>query len=221
MSDNNKTILESVSTKAQESINSTVAGTGIIKDKPTLRMLTSLSFWMKFYAVLGYIGSGFMILLGLLLAITIVGIFSAIIYWGGAGLSIWISMALWKAAVNIKDSANSGSQDEYNSSSLLAFNNLKTFYKVTGILNIISIAFLFIVLIMVAAFWGIISNTPEFKKALQQGSFEGNSSMMGGSYQGANKMSGMDGMDMNDADHDAMMKAMEQATSAATATQTK
>lgn len=96
------------------------------------KRLKSYQGWLKFVAILGYISSGFLILAGLVLVFTIVIPF---IYWAIAGFTIWYSMKIWKAAQNLEDI----SEENYIEQSYQALDSLGVYFKIQGILTIVSI----------------------------------------------------------------------------------
>lgn len=101
-----------------------------------LKKLVGYQGWLKFIAILSYIGAGFMILAGLVLALTLIGIIVSIFYWGIGALYIWLGMLIWKAAAQLETLT----KENYEANSSRIIDNLGLYFKINGIVTIAVIA---------------------------------------------------------------------------------
>lgn len=92
--------------------------------------LYNAKFWMKLMGV-------FMIIIGALYALTIVGI---IVAW----LPIWIGVLLFQAAGALERAYSTGNESD----AIEGFGKLKTYFVINGVLLLISLAFVVIGILM-------------------------------------------------------------------------
>lgn len=108
----------------------------------------AMSPWMKFLAILTFVGGGFMIIGGLMTlfsgygAFKLQGLFNAMY----GGLYIYLGTLLLKAANSIKGFGDTGSGSQLETS----FDEQAKFWKTSGIIAIVVIALAIIVGIIVA-----------------------------------------------------------------------
>ena len=139
----------------------------LITDPQTLSMLKSLSFWTKFVSVFQFIGAGFIAFAGLVYIIGIITIPLTLLYWILAGITVWTFVKAWQAANNFRSLTQVESQESFNSNTLKGLNNLKTFFKIQGIMIIVGLGFL-VLAIIGGIFFGVWAlNNPGFKKSLE------------------------------------------------------
>ncbi|PLX11560.1 MAG: hypothetical protein C0597_14875 [Marinilabiliales bacterium] len=136
-------------------------GTELIIDTQTKQNLDETRKWTMFFAILGFIGIGFMVLAALILLI--IGIFGssywnnreAVMFGGLSALYLVLGaiyflpiLYLLKFSTNMKNAIEKAEQSKLTS----AFDYLKSHYKFVGILTII----LFAVYILAAVVIGIV-----------------------------------------------------------------
>ncbi|GMO26100.1 MAG: hypothetical protein Ta2B_06100 [Termitinemataceae bacterium] len=143
-----------------ESVNQIVAG-GTLSDN-AIAHLKDASPWIRFLAIVGYIGCGFMVLVGIVMLIVgaatanldfpdlsefaygtmlegILKSFTGIIgffYIGSAVIAFFPAKFLWTFGSKLRNFIQSNSANELE----LALKNNKSFWKYTGILTIVSLA---------------------------------------------------------------------------------
>ncbi|NJK71001.1 hypothetical protein HC864_01320 [Candidatus Gracilibacteria bacterium] len=118
------------------------------------------AFWSKFIAILGFISAGFMILVGLPLLL-VFGL--GIVYIGLGIYTVFMTKHLWSAANQAKALHNVSNEAELTKGLLSSFESLSHFYKMRGILILISI-----ILTILGAFAAGIS----ILAAIQNGNFD-------------------------------------------------
>jgi hypothetical protein len=129
-----------------------IQSNNLITDVETLKMIKGLNFWAKFMAVWQFIGAGFLIVSGLIYVITIIFIPLSLIYWVIGGLSIWIAFKLLKATNKFNNLSKVSNQEGFNSNVLQGMNELKSYFKIQGILTIVGIALFFLAILLVIIF---------------------------------------------------------------------
>ncbi len=182
--------------------NSNSSPTGMITDSKTLKMFSSLSFWTKFYGVIGYIGFGFFALITVFVLFSIPfnpvgGIITFILFALLSVLYFYIAQKIYSFGSEVKETKNSKTQDEYNQNSLLAFQQIQKYFKTIGIIFIAYIGLLLsiipLALIFGASVASVCANPKPEMVAFCASTKAGDSDfMMEGGYNGMNK-----GMDMN------------------------
>lgn len=153
--------------KDVEIVEPIIPNNNLIKDEETLKMLKSLNFWSKFHIILGFISSGFLILAGLIYVFLIVTIPLSIIYWIIAGITIWLLTFLYKAFGKFNELTEVKTQDEFNVKTLEGLNYMKSYYKITGIFNIVSFVALILLFVLAIVLLFTFGNNPEFLQSLQ------------------------------------------------------
>lgn len=100
--------------------------------------------WVKLFAILGFISSGFMILAGLVLLIFIVGA----IYIAIGGISLYLNVLLWRSATVL--SSDEGNNQPNQTNIIKSYDYLTKYFKiqviitlVTAVLSILTIIFSF------------------------------------------------------------------------------
>jgi len=137
-------------------------GSGSGLNETMLGYLKEASPWMRFIGILGFIGSGFMCLGGIIFAITSsvfpgieelgsfpTGLFS-LFYVAGGALYFFPARFTYFFGAKIRDYQLSGSNDDLE----LAFKNNKSLWKFNGILYIVCLAlipFFVVISIIIAA----------------------------------------------------------------------
>jgi uncharacterized membrane protein YkgB len=105
--------------------------------------LKSFSFWLKFYAVVLFVGAGFMIIPGILLLLILVGVF----YIAFGVLFIFMGLQLWRAAQAAEAILENNTQDNYQDKSFEALSNVSTYFKIIGIIVIVHLVLLLVALL--------------------------------------------------------------------------
>ena len=119
--------------------------------------LHGYAWWVKFLTVLGYIYAGFLILIGIITLIVIVGIF----YLALGGLMIWLLGKIRKSAAIVEEvETDAAVTTETGFTKLVeAFENLRIVAKVYGIIAIVSLVMTVLgALLFGGAIWAAISS---------------------------------------------------------------
>ncbi len=144
-----------------------IPNNNLIKDEETIKMLKSLAFWSKFHIILGFISAGFLILAGVIYIFLIITIPITIIYWAIAGVSIWLLIKLYKGFGKFEQLAEVQTQDDFNTKTLQGLDYMKSYYKITGILQIASFVFLILMFVVGIVLLIAFGNNPAFQDALK------------------------------------------------------
>ncbi len=139
---------------------------GIIVNDVAKRAFSETGSWGKFFAVLGFIVSGFMVIAAFAMMFVMgsigdslsgaaglssgIGVGIGLLYLLLAALYIMPCLYLWRFSSKIKTSINTNDQDQFAE----AIVNLKSCYKFFGIMTIVMIAF-YIIAIIAAGVMGI------------------------------------------------------------------
>ena len=124
-----------------------------LASEETQKMLKGLGFWLAFQAILSYVGAGFLVLSGIVYAISIIGLPVAVIYFAIAAYSVWIGIMLFKASNQANAIKLQNNQNDFNTQTVDMLSNLKTIYKIYGIMTIISIVFGIILFVLAIGFF--------------------------------------------------------------------
>ena len=124
-----------------------------LASEETQKMLKGLGFWLAFQAILSYVGAGFLVLSGIVYAISIIGLPVAVIYFAIAAYSVWIGIMLFKASTQVNAIKLQNNQNDFNTQTVDMLSNLKTIYKIYGIMTIISIVFGIILFVLAIGFF--------------------------------------------------------------------
>ena len=99
-----------------------------------INKLKSYSFWIKFIAILSFIGVVPTIIVGIVLAIILIGIPILLV----GIFMIYINLKLWRASKALDSIVDNNNQQSFNTNGLEFIVNVGNYYKLTGILMIVS-----------------------------------------------------------------------------------
>ena len=163
--DNN---VQSMDVKKTETPKQTIPNNNLIKDEETLKMLKSLAFWSKFHIILGFISAGLLIFAGIIYIFLIITIPITILYWIIAGITIWLLVKLYKGFSKFEQLTDVKTQDDFNVKTLEGLNYLNSYYKITGIFQIISFALGMLLIVVGIVLLIAFGNNPSFQESLKE-----------------------------------------------------
>jgi len=99
-----------------------------------INKLKSYSFWIKFITILSFISLVPTIILGAALAIIIIGIPILLV----GIFMIYVNLKLWRASKALDSIVDNNNQQSFNTNGLEFIVNVGNYYKLTGILMIVS-----------------------------------------------------------------------------------
>ncbi len=132
-----------------------------LNNEQTQKTLRSLNFWLKFSAIVMWIVSAPLLIVGL---IGIIYIFGPLIYWPIAGINIWLGIILWQVSEQIKLLSNSSNQDEFNIQIIVGLTKIKQYFQINGWLTIVGLLLiaLFFIFLLLVMFYSL-NNSGGFK----------------------------------------------------------
>lgn len=132
-----------------------------IKMTPSMKeTLEKTSSWSKFLAIISFIASGLMLIVGINGISGVKNIafrmLMALIYTAIAGIYFWIGKYIW----NFYKGLNGGIQENNQESYENGFNSLKNLFQIIGVLAVIGLVFFVISMIMMFFVSSMIDNQP-------------------------------------------------------------
>jgi len=119
-----------------------------------INKLKSYSFWIKFIAILSFIGVVPTIIVGIVLAIILIGIPILLV----GIFMIYINLKLWRASKALDSIVDNNNQQSFNSNGLEFMVNVGSYYKITGIIMILSWVGSIILIILAVIFSSVTEN---------------------------------------------------------------
>ncbi len=119
-----------------------------------INKLKGYAFWIKFIAILYFIGVVPTIILGIVLAIILIGIPILLV----GIFMIYINLKLWRAAKALDFIIDNNNQQSFNSNGLEFMVNVGSYYKIIGILTILSWVGSIILIILSMIFGNLAEN---------------------------------------------------------------
>lgn len=143
--------------------NQNLLTTDLHVDETAIGLLKETAKWAKFLAILGFIGSGFIVLMALFAGTIYDNIagsvipsgsifFISLLYLVAGAINFFMSLFLYRFATKMKLGIDNSDQNNFN----LALQNQKQLYKTMGIIAIVCLSFLALVII-VAFFTAILA----------------------------------------------------------------
>ncbi len=128
-----------------------------------INKLKGYSFWIKLISILSFINFGGMVLVGALFSIILIGI--PMLLFGIFG--IYMTLKLWKAARALGYVAENNNQQSFNNNGLEFMMNVGSYYKITGILMVLSWVGSVILIILSLIFGGLTQTLKDVNQNIQ------------------------------------------------------